>query len=605
MSLKYIPLTQEQINQLTLQGCDAEDWSLVEVSPIFDSSLVSHVSFRGKISIGDLIKEKCANKTQEVGIRYATLKNVIIGSHTYIHHVGLIEGYSIGDNVRIYRVNELIADKEEANLWKKTFAVGNEVGENNIRLSRHPNEQIDWICIHYPHVREKVWNSIDLNSKEYSTSCFCSLGNGTSITNSNVLYNISTGIDSCIQGAAELKNGHIAGQCYIGAQVIANYFTIGSESIVDGAANLYCTIIGNHCKIGKGFTAENCYFCHHCELYCGEACAVFAGPHTVSHHKSTLLIGGEFSFFNAGSGTNQSNHAYKMGPIHHGCLGKGSKTASGSHILWPMQTAPFSMIMGKIKNHPDLSSLPFSYVIAEENMTYIVPGINLCTIGTYRDIIKWKERGITSSFPDATINNMTATYDFLSPYVMQEVFAGLTILNELQEECGKKVDIYSYQGCIIRKSALEKGINYYKLAISLFASKIKQNLLINSEASEQHKTWIDVAGIPTPKDYLENALQEVATSTDKAAYEILESVIANFCNQYITYSQMWGKTQLEEHYSNNLYHNKVKIEIENALEQWKKHLMYDAYKEYNLGDVEQQTLYDFINKINSITNNIL
>ena len=61
----------------------------------------------------------------------------------------------------------------------------------------------------------------------------------------------------------------------------------------------------------------------------GEACAAFCGPFTVSHHKSSLLIGAMYSFYNAGSATNFSNHAYKMGPMHYGYLERGCKTASG------------------------------------------------------------------------------------------------------------------------------------------------------------------------------------------------------------------------------------------------------------------------------------
>ena len=45
----------------------------------------------------------------------------------------------------------------------------------------------------------------------------------------------------------------------------------------------------------------------------------------MTHHKSTLLIAGMFSFMNAGSGSNQSNHMYKLGPIHQGAMERGAK----------------------------------------------------------------------------------------------------------------------------------------------------------------------------------------------------------------------------------------------------------------------------------------
>ena len=65
------------------------------------------------------------------------------------------------------------------------------------------------------------------------------------------------------------------------------------------------------------------------------ACSIFAGPYTVTHHKSTLLIAGLYSFMNAGSSSNQSNHMYKLGPVHQGILERGTKTTSNSYIVFP------------------------------------------------------------------------------------------------------------------------------------------------------------------------------------------------------------------------------------------------------------------------------
>lgn len=77
--------------------------------------------------------------------------------------------------------------------------------------------------------------------------------------------------------------------------------------------------VGQGSVIDKGFTAHDSLFFANCSMENGEACAVLAGPYTVSMHKSSLLIGCQTSFMNAGSGTNMSNHMYKFGPVHWGC----------------------------------------------------------------------------------------------------------------------------------------------------------------------------------------------------------------------------------------------------------------------------------------------
>ena len=86
-------------------------------------------------------------------------------------------------------------------------------------------------------------------------------------------------------------------------------------------------------RSGKQFSAENSVFFANSEAFHGEAVSVFGGPYTVTHHKSSLLIAGMYSFFNAGSGTNQSNHMYKLGPVHQGILERGSKTGSFAYLL--------------------------------------------------------------------------------------------------------------------------------------------------------------------------------------------------------------------------------------------------------------------------------
>ncbi len=102
---------------------------------------------------------------------------------------------------------------------------------------------------------------------------------------------------------------------------------IGGSSIIERC------FIGQSCHIDHLFSAHDSLIFANCNLENGEACAIFAGPFTVSSHKSSLLIAGHFSFLNAGSGSNQSNHLYKLGPIHQGVVERGSKTSSDSYNL--------------------------------------------------------------------------------------------------------------------------------------------------------------------------------------------------------------------------------------------------------------------------------
>ena len=145
----------------------------------------------------------------------------------------------------------------------------------------------------------------------------------------------------------------------IGDAVIAKDFIVAEGAHVVGGAIVQKSFVGQGCRVGNQFSAENCLFFANCEAFHGEAVSFFAGPYTVTHHKSTLLIGGMFSFYNAGSGTNQSNHRYKLGPTHEGKLERGCKTGSFAYVMWPCRVGPFSVVLGKHTRSFDTANLPF------------------------------------------------------------------------------------------------------------------------------------------------------------------------------------------------------------------------------------------------------
>ena len=162
------------------------------------------------------------------------------------------------------------------------------------------------------------------------------IGENVSIINTGTIKNVCIGDCCIINGTSKLENGTINSNSTdpvtIGCNVMADDFIISSGShISDGVVMLRC-FIGQGCSLSHLFSAHDSLFFSNCQGENGEACAIFAGPYTVSMHKSSLLIAGMFSFLNAGSGSNQSNHRYKLGPIHQGVVERGSKTTIDSYI---------------------------------------------------------------------------------------------------------------------------------------------------------------------------------------------------------------------------------------------------------------------------------
>ena len=291
------------------------------------------------------------------------------------------------------------------------------------------------------------------------------ISRNVTIINAGTIKNVYIGPEATVCGAKRLDNGSIMSlpddPVYVGDNVMANDFIISAGAKVDDGAVLVHTFVGQATSLTRLFSAHDSLFFANCACENGESAAIFAGPYTVTMHKSSLLIAGMFSFLNAGSGSNQSNHMYKLGPIHQGVVDRGSKTTSDSYILWPAHIGAFSLVMGRHVNHPDTSRLPFSYLIENNGTPHIVPGVNLKSVGTIRDAMKWPKRDKRRTAEKLDYIN----FNLLSPYTVSKMFDGISLLDDIERTAGITSEIYSYQGLAMRASALRKGRDYYRLAI--------------------------------------------------------------------------------------------------------------------------------------------
>lgn len=585
-------LTVTEIAQLEDYGCWAEDWQNISVDEDFNPSAVRNVMFYGHVEIGNLngVMEVEEGFLRRCQVKNATLRNVTIGDECLIENVrGYISGYNIGDRCYISNVGVLTA-QEGSNFGQgNTISVLNEGGEGNIVLCEELTAQVAWMMVNFPSARR-------LASSTTSSSARGIIGSDCRIVGVREVNNVKIG-DACeVQGASRLDNSTILSSddanTFIGSDVILeNCIVAQGASVTDGAKADNC-FIGESVHIGKGFSAESSVFFANSYMDNGEACAALCGPFSTSHHKSTLLIGGAFSFYNAGSGTNQSNHAYKMGPIHWGMLDRGSKTASGSHILWPAHFGSFSMVMGKIKTHPQVHKLPFSYIIADGEKTYLVPGINIKTVGTWRDVNKWPKRDMRPQSSRQDIIN----FAFPNPYIIQNVLEGKELLLRLEKMQGKDIEEYEYHGCYIKRSALVNGIKYYDIAIRLFLWEY-----FSKDGAEFEESlggaWLDLCGMLAPKSDIMRVVQDVESGTISTVAQLKE-VFLQIHEDYRRNARGYAQFVIQ-HEGGSMFIDTDNWlqEAEAAHNQWLRLVREDAEKEYALGDVSDEQLRDFINKI--------
>ncbi len=430
------------------------------------------------------------------------------------------------------------------------------------------------------------------------------VGNHVSIRNTRHINGVRIGDYAVVSGASRLRNGSVnsnaSAPVTIAHGVIADDFIISSGSSVSDNTSLERCFVGQSCKLGHGYSASDSLFFSNCQEENGEACAIFAGPFTVTHHKSTLLIAGMFSFMNAGSGSNQSNHMYKLGPIHQGILERGAKTASDSYILWPSRVGAFSLVMGRHVTHSDTSNLPFSYLIEQQNTTYLVPGVNLRSVGTVRDAQKWPKRDGRKD-PDRLdcIN-----YNLLSPYTIQKMFKGISLLENLQDSSGELSDIYSFHSTKIRNQSLKNGIRYYRTAITKFLGnsiiKRLENLPAGASDEEIRKAlkptcpigtgrWSDLAGLIAPREAVKDLLDR--TEKGEVSLEALFDAFHTLHSQYYDAEWTWAYDKYAEFFGTPL-ETITAGEVIDIVKKWKeavigldRELYEDARKEFNLASM--------------------
>ncbi|MCM1517302.1 MAG: DUF4954 family protein [Pseudoflavonifractor sp.] len=507
-------LTVEEIGALTDRGCTATDWNDVTVTEPFDATRYRDVAFMGRVSLGRAADTAGIHGCPKIpcGIYNATLHDVTIGDNVLIKNIsGIITGYDIADNATIEDCGYLISTGESAFGLGEQVAVMVETGGREIPLNERLSAPLAWLVAMRRDDRQltEALTRIIADDNSRQATIRARIGAGAKITGVRRMTDVMVGDNAMLQDCSLLANGTISGSdeqpAEIGADVIARDFVAAAGCCVIDGVTLERVFVGQGVHLGNRFTAHDSLFFANCTCENGEACAVFAGPYTVTMHRSTLLIGGMFSFYNAGSGTNQSNHMYKLGPSHQGVLARGSKTASDSYILWPASIGTFSMVMGHVTSRPDTTGLPFSYIIDDGHGTFIAPGVALCSAGTARDTDKWpgRDRRHMATPLDPV------SFGMLTPYTVGAVMEGIDILTGLQESNPDDDGNYTYGRCLIRVSALRRGLELYRLALDLYMTSSLLHRLMhdgmgilteeaNPSPSDGSGRWLDLGGLIAP-----------------------------------------------------------------------------------------------------------
>ena len=601
--IKYRQLADKEIATLTVYGCSAENWKTVQVVEDFSPKFFSNVHFSGNIFLGkyDHIFELAGGVKKHSGIYNCHLHNCKIGNDVFIDKIhNYIANYEIADKAYIENVNILVTEGKSSFGNGVKVATMIESGGREIPVYDKLSAPIAYMMTFYRHnpsLIEQLLNAVSTYTKAQESDSG-RIEENALIINSGSLKNVRIGAFTNINGASELENGTIVSNqsapVTIGSGVQCTDFIIQSGTTITESAMITRCFVGQGCLIGKQFSAIDSLFFANCQGLHGEAVSIFAGPYTVTHHKATLMLTALYSFMNAGSGSNFSNHMYKLGPVHQGITERGVKTSSNSYIMWPAKIGAFSVVLGSHKGNPDISDLPFSYLIENDGEAHLLPGINLHSAGTMRDVQKWPKRDLRTDSEKID----PICFDFLSPYTISKVLNGIEILKELQTKTDEKNSFVWYQNCKIKRSSIRKGIELYELAIDLFIGKSIQKKLNGKEIKtskdiEILKTssengidkWLDISGLLAPKSAIDDLTLKIIS--EKTSIEAIQLELKNIYSKYDEFSCNFTANLISKITGKNLQNLDIE-DIENLLKKGEKAhqtfndlILRDAKKEFN------------------------
>ncbi|MCM1150751.1 MAG: DUF4954 family protein [Alistipes sp.] len=520
-------MTAAEIAAAEALGTTAETWSQILVSDDFDPAQLERSRLEGRVEIGP-----------GASIRRSRVKNYRLGARTLVEDVTALECRRrslFGNGVRVATINEC--------------------GGRTVAIYDRLSAQVAYLMALYRHrpqliaaLEKMIAAHAEKRASEIGeTGCDCR------IVGARFVREVRLGDGAEIDGASILENGTLCAGAKIGADVKAYDFIAAENSRIDNGSTLERCFAGENCILDKGFTAtDSLFFANsHCEN--GEASSIFAGPCTVSHHKSSLLIAGMFSFFNAGSGSNQSNHLFKCGAVHQAVHRRGCKFASGAYVMSPAVEGAFTMVKGHHAAHHDTAIFPYSYLIEKEGRSQLMPGANLTNYGTVRDIEKWPARD------RRTVGRDVIDYAEYNPCIAGDMLRAVDALHTL-EDAAPEATQYIHNKAVITKTALQRGLKLYDKAIVASLGAMLEAGAPDPRYDGSGR-WLDVAGQYIAKREVDAIVEAIEagrlTTPDEA-----DNRFRVFHVHYAEYARSWA----EQLYATLLGHVPTSEEVAEAIE---------------------------------------
>jgi hypothetical protein len=300
-------LTDAEIAALKSQGNCAADWGAIRIADPFAIELVRQNEFHGAVYLGPL-EAVCLERGAlrlPAGITHSVLSNCAIGANCAIHHVRLLSGYRIEDQVMLFDLGELRASPTDtfgvASADSKRapwIEVWNEAGGRGIQP--FPGMRVGDAWIWAKHRADRVLLdrleslSLDAAARARQRGGPGLIETGATLFHAPILRGVQVGPHACIDGPDRLENVTIESSA-------------DEPTRVDAGADLKDGLVGRGCHVGFGSKAgrfvlsPHVHLCHATALThsvvgdnsaveCCEVRSSLLFPSHGQHHNNSFLI---------------------------------------------------------------------------------------------------------------------------------------------------------------------------------------------------------------------------------------------------------------------------------------------------------------------------
>ena len=495
---KYRNLTAVEIEQLERQGNYAEDWSAVRVATPFCAECVRNSTFEGAVSLGIIENRKHTDDalTLREGIYNSALANVTLGNHPVVHNVRMLSGYTVGNDVLLFNIDEMTCDPQNP-VWLEPM---NENGGRRILPFGGMTIGDAYMWARY-RGRKKLMEKLEQFTRNLLATDegrYGRIGDSCVIKNTKRIHNVillstkddCTVVDSCIT----LCDGVIGYGCSLEYGVIAARFLLGEHVHLEFGLRLNDTVVGDNSTLARCEVGNSIIF-----------------PAHEQHHNNSFLIAalimGQSNI--AAGGTIGSNHNSRTAD-NEIAAGRGFWPGLCCSFKHSSRFASYCLLAkGDYPSELDIT-LPFALVnnnIAKDQLE-VMPAYwwlyNMYAMD--RNSKKFAKRD------KRKLKAQHIEFDNLAPDTAEEILHGMALLRQWMDNAKDGV-VYAdgmekgKRKTVVLKAA--EGLKAYEDMLVFYAMKNLGQALPTACHPLLTKEWVNIGGQLIAKSDMEQLIADV------------------------------------------------------------------------------------------------